>query len=112
MLLAGKGLEVLMVDRATFPRAKLCGDTLNPGCLAILDRIDAAVAKRIRACARAITGMTITGPGGVTVKADYPAGLGGAALLRRSRPAIAALGSGRGLASAAAIAESLGKQAA
>ena len=36
----------------------------------------------------------------------------GAALLRRSRPAIAALGSGRGLASAAAIAESLGKQAA
>lgn len=36
----------------------------------------------------------------------------GVALLRRSRPAIAALGSGRGLASAAAIAESLGKQAA
>jgi predicted Zn-dependent peptidase len=36
----------------------------------------------------------------------------GAALLRRSRPAIAALGPGRGLASAAAIAESLGKQAA
>jgi predicted Zn-dependent peptidase len=36
----------------------------------------------------------------------------GAALLRRSRPAIAALGSGRGLASAAAIAESLGRQAA
>jgi predicted Zn-dependent peptidase len=36
----------------------------------------------------------------------------GAAMLRRSRPAIAALGSGRGLASAAAIAETLGKQAA
>jgi predicted Zn-dependent peptidase len=36
----------------------------------------------------------------------------GVALLRRSRPAIAALGSGRGLASAAAIAESLGRQAA
>jgi predicted Zn-dependent peptidase len=36
----------------------------------------------------------------------------GVVLLRRSRPAIAALGSGRGLASAAAIAESLGRQAA
>jgi predicted Zn-dependent peptidase len=36
----------------------------------------------------------------------------GVAMLRRSRPAIAALGSGRGLASAAAIAETLGKQAA
>ncbi len=36
----------------------------------------------------------------------------GSSLLRRSRPAIAALGAGRGLASAAAIAESLGKQAA
>ncbi len=81
--LAAAGARVRIVDRATFPRAKLCGDTLNPGCLAILDRIDAAVAKRIRACARAITGMTITGPGGVTVKADYPAGLVGAALLRR-----------------------------
>jgi predicted Zn-dependent peptidase len=36
----------------------------------------------------------------------------GAALLRRGKPAVAALGSGRGLASAAAIAESLGRQAA
>jgi predicted Zn-dependent peptidase len=34
----------------------------------------------------------------------------GAATLRRSRPAVAALGSGRGLASAAAIAETLGRK--
>jgi predicted Zn-dependent peptidase len=45
----------------------------------------------------------------VTVESVRAAGV---ALLRRSRPAIAALGSGRGLASAAAIAESLGRQAA
>src|SRR5687767_15582061 len=49
----------------------------------MLDRIDAAVATRIRARALAIGGMTITGPGGVTVKADYPSGLAGAGLLRR-----------------------------
>jgi predicted Zn-dependent peptidase len=36
----------------------------------------------------------------------------GAALLRRGKPAISALGPGRGLASAAAIAESLSRQAA
>jgi len=81
--LAAAGARVRIVDRATFPRDKLCGDTLNPGCLAMLDRIDAAVAKRIRARSLAIRGMTITGPGGVAVKADYPSGLTGAALLRR-----------------------------
>ena len=72
-----------IVDRATFPRDKLCGDTLNPGCMAMLDRLDTVVAGRIRARALAITGMTITGPRGVTVDADYPSGLTGAAVLRR-----------------------------
>ena len=81
--LAAAGVRVRIVDRATFPRDKLCGDTLNPGCLAMLDRLDTAVARRIRARALAITGMTITGPGGVTVNADYPSGLTGAAVLRR-----------------------------
>ena len=81
--LAAAGVRVRIVDRATFPRDKLCGDTLNPGCLAMLGRLDAAVAGRIRARAFAITGMTITGPGGVTVNADYPFGLNGAAVLRR-----------------------------
>ena len=81
--LAAAGVRVRIVDRATFPRDKLCGDTLNPGCLAMLSRLDAAVAERIRASAFAITGMTITAPGGVTVNADYPRGLTGAAVVRR-----------------------------
>jgi geranylgeranyl reductase family protein len=81
--LAAAGARVRIVDRATFPRDKLCGDTLNPGCLAMLDRLDPLLAARIRARALAVTGMTITGPGGVTVRADYPSGLSGAALTRR-----------------------------
>ncbi len=81
--LAAAGVRVRIVDRATFPRDKLCGDTLNPGCLAMLERLDRAVARRIRARAVAITGMTITGPGDVSVNADYPSGLTGAAVLRR-----------------------------
>jgi flavin-dependent dehydrogenase len=74
---------VRLVDRATFPRDKLCGDTLNPGCLAMLSRLEPGVASRIRAQARAITGMTVTGPGGATVAADYPSGLTGASVMRR-----------------------------
>jgi flavin-dependent dehydrogenase len=61
----------------------LCGDTLNPGCLAMLDRLDSSVAGRIRARSLAISGMTVTGPGGAMVAADYPSRLTGASLRRR-----------------------------
>jgi menaquinone-9 beta-reductase len=81
--LAVAGVRVRIVDRATFPRDKLCGDTLNPGCLAMLARLDANVVSCIRARALAISGMTVSGPGGATVAADYPSGLTGASLLRR-----------------------------
>ena len=81
--LATAGARVRIVDRATFPRDKLCGDTLNPGCLAMLSRLDASVANRVRAGAVATTGITVTGPGGAVVSADYPDGLSGAALMRR-----------------------------
>ena len=35
--LARAGARVLLVDRARFPRPKLCGDTLNPGAVARLE---------------------------------------------------------------------------
>ena len=38
-VLARAGVRVLVLDRARFPRDKLCGDTLNPGALAILSRV-------------------------------------------------------------------------
>ena len=38
-VLARAGARVRVIDRATFPRDKLCGDTLNPGCLALLRRL-------------------------------------------------------------------------
>jgi flavin-dependent dehydrogenase len=37
--LAHAGLSVLLVDKATFPRWKVCGACLNPGSLAALDRV-------------------------------------------------------------------------
>ena len=59
--LARAGARVRLIDRAAFPRHKLCGDTLNPGALSILDRL--GVGDDVRACALPITGMTVTGPG-------------------------------------------------
>ena len=37
-VLARAGARVRLLDRATFPRDKLCGDTVNPGTLALLRR--------------------------------------------------------------------------
>ncbi len=81
MLLARAGVRVRLVDRARFPRDKLCGDTVNPGSLAILDRL--GVAGPVRRRAMAITGMDITGPAGAHVSATYPSGIRGASLTRR-----------------------------
>ena len=38
-LLAQRGWDVLMVDRAEFPRDKTCGDGLTPRAVAVLDRL-------------------------------------------------------------------------
>lgn len=38
-LLAGQGLDVLLVDRASFPRDKTCGDGLTPRAIPVLDRL-------------------------------------------------------------------------
>ena len=81
LVLARAGVNVRLVDRARFPRDKLCGDTINPGTLAILDRL--GIAGPVRHRAQAITGMDVTGPGGAAVSADYPDGHRGAALTRR-----------------------------
>lgn len=81
LVLARAGVRVRLVDRAKFPRDKLCGDTLNPGTLSILDRL--GIAGPVRERARPITGMQITGPGGVHVSADYPGNIRGGSLTRR-----------------------------
>ena len=36
LVLARAGARVLVIDREKFPRHKLCGDTLNPGTVALL----------------------------------------------------------------------------
>jgi flavin-dependent dehydrogenase len=81
LILARAGVDVHLVDRTTFPRPKLCGDTVNPGTLALLDTLGIGAA--VRRASRAVTGMLVTGPNGAAIGADYPEGLCGAAIERR-----------------------------
>ncbi len=79
-VLARGGARVLLLDRARFPRGKLCGDTLNPGALRVLARLGLASAV---AGGLPIDGMIVTGPSGVRVVGRYD-GVSGLALVRRS----------------------------
>ena len=79
-VLARGGARVLLVDRATFPRDKLCGDTINPGALAVLRRLGLTGA--FERTAMPIDGMIVTGQNGVRVRCAYGAQRG-LALLRR-----------------------------
>ncbi len=80
LVLARAGVRVTLVDRAQFPRPKLCGDTLNPGTLAILDRLGIVSAVTDRGLP--IRGMRLTGPRGVSVEAEYGPGTTGIAQRR------------------------------
>ena len=71
---------VRLIDRATFPRDKLCGDSLNPGAMALLARHHLADAVEARGLP--VEGMWLTGPGGIGVAGTYPRGLQGRSLTR------------------------------
>ncbi len=79
-ILARAGLRVRVFDRARFPRPKLCGDTLNPGALAVLQRhFDLAP---LIAQSAPIRGMLLTGPGGAQVRGEYGRDIAGRSITR------------------------------
>src|SRR4029077_7915905 len=80
-VLARAGARVRIVDRASFPRDKLCGDTENPGTLARLRALDLAAGIDERSLR--VDGMRVTGENGVAIEGRYPAGLSGRAITRR-----------------------------
>src|SRR5437867_517559 len=79
-VLARAGARVKIVDRATFPRPKLCGDTINPGALALLRRL--RMADAVERSGQRVDGMRVTGEHGTVVECRYPSGLHGRALGR------------------------------
>ena len=81
LVLARGGARVTVFDRARFPREKLCGDTINPGALAILRGLGL---EHTTAGALPIDGMIVSGDRGVRVTGAYSAGQHGLALPRRA----------------------------
>ena len=61
-LLARRGLDVVLLDRATFPRDKPCGEYLSPEAGRILERL--GVFEQLRAQAVSLGGMTVVSPAG------------------------------------------------
>ncbi len=81
VVLARAGVRVRILDRATFPRDKLCGDTVNPGTLARLEQL--GLAEMVHARGLRVDGMHVTGERGVAIEGRYPAGIYGRAIIRR-----------------------------
>jgi flavin-dependent dehydrogenase len=71
IFLAEQGLAVRLVDRARFPRSKICGEYLSPEAPRLLDRLGAL--KAVDAIASPLKGMRITAPDGTTLVGTYHA---------------------------------------
>lgn len=70
ILLAERGVDVLVLDRAAFPRPKLCGEYLSPEAARVLDRLGVLKALDV-AGAVPLAGMRITAPDGRVVVGRY-----------------------------------------
>ena len=70
-LLAERGWSVRLLDKASFPRPKVCGEYLSPEAARILDRL--GVLKEVDAAgAQPLSGMRIVAPDGTVLDAAYP----------------------------------------
>src|SRR5262245_49399610 len=79
LVLARAGARVLVVDRESFPREKLCGDTLNPGAVRWLAGL--GLTGGPLETARPIAGMMVSNSR-LTVRARYRRGQVGRAIRR------------------------------
>jgi flavin-dependent dehydrogenase len=71
ILLAERGWSVALLDKAAFPRPKICGEYLSPEAARVLDRL--GVLKDVDAAgAQPLRGMRIVAPDGTTLDGVYP----------------------------------------
>jgi len=71
ILLAERGHAVTLLDKAAFPRPKICGEYLSPEAARVLDRL--GVLKTVDAAgAQPLHGMRITAPDGTVLDGAYP----------------------------------------
>lgn len=81
LMLGGHGLRVQLMDRAVFPRDKVCGEALCPGALPFLEAFG-LLSEVERRGARRYHGARIETPDGYRAEARYPAGRYGLAVPR------------------------------
>lgn len=80
--LAQAGRRVLLLDRARFPRDKVCGDCLNPAVWPVAERL--GLAARLRALPHVVvSGVSYRGIGGTTVTVTLPPAERGEVVVRR-----------------------------
>jgi menaquinone-9 beta-reductase len=70
IFLAQAGHEVVLVDEARFPRDKVCGEGVSPEAWRLLGRMGAMAAVRALR-PRALQGMALTSPAGISFRGDY-----------------------------------------
>jgi menaquinone-9 beta-reductase len=79
IVLARAGARVLVLERARFPRHKLCGDSINPGAVAILERLGLS---HVLANGLPVDGMLVSGERQIRVVGKYPSCVRGVSLTR------------------------------
>jgi len=72
LLLVRAGLAVTLVERATFPRRKVCGEYLNSGAVAALDRF--GVLDEVRRQAFPLRGVRLMPPGAPGIELPFTHG--------------------------------------
>jgi geranylgeranyl reductase family protein len=84
LFLKQQGLDVLVVDAATFPRDKVCGEGVSPESWRLFDAL--GVAQTVRALEpQPLRGMQLTSPDGTTFRGDYAGEPGTGLAVRRTR---------------------------
>jgi geranylgeranyl reductase family protein len=68
--LARRGLDVLLLDKARFPRDKTCGDGVSPRALAVLDRMGLLPELLVRGVRSSV--VRLFSPDGRSVEAEVP----------------------------------------
>lgn len=81
LMLARGGARVVLIDRDEFPRHKLCGDTLNPGAVALLR--EAGLAGPVESQGLPLEGMVVTAASGISIRGTYGPETRGRAWQRR-----------------------------
>jgi menaquinone-9 beta-reductase len=71
--LAQLGINCVIVDKAVFPRDKVCGDGLSGKVITALNRIDPAIAERLKAAAFKVNswGVTFVSPARYSLDVGY-----------------------------------------